>query len=65
MEEVKVAWTYNQDHKARQYAKGRRRVSAYIAWSYPAEANRNPAVLDNRFSKERQEGSDVGGGADL
>jgi len=50
MGEVKVGRTYNQDHKARKYAKGRRRVSVYIAWSYPAEANRSPAMLDNRFS---------------
>ena len=34
----------------RKYAPGRRRVSVYIAWSYPAEASRNPAELDNRFS---------------
>jgi hypothetical protein len=25
-------------------------VSIYISWSYPAEAGRNPAELDNRFS---------------
>ena len=51
MEEAKkVARTYNQDHQARKYAKGRRRVSVYIAWSYPGEANRDPTVLDNRFS---------------
>ena len=50
MGDAKVARTYNQDHKPRPYVKGRRRVSVYIAWSYPAEANRSPAVLDNRFS---------------
>ena len=49
-DEPKVARTYNQDHKARKYVKGRRRVSVYVAWSYPAEVNRSPAVLDNRFS---------------
>ena len=51
-DEPKVARTYNQDHKARKYAKGRRRVSVYVAWSYPAEKSnrRSPAVLDNRFS---------------
>ena len=50
MGEAKSARTYNQDHKARKYFKGRRRVSVYIAWSYPGEANRDPMVLDNRFS---------------
>ncbi|MFF3671621.1 hypothetical protein [Microtetraspora malaysiensis] len=25
-------------------------MSIYVAWSYPAEAGRNPAELDNRFS---------------
>ena len=45
-----VARTYNQNHVPRKYASGRRRVSMYIAWSYPAEAGRNPAELDNRFS---------------
>jgi hypothetical protein len=42
--------TYNQGHHPRAYAKGRRRVSVYISWSYPAEANRNVAEMDNRFS---------------
>jgi hypothetical protein len=45
-----VARTYNQSHIRRKYMPGRRRVSMYIAWSYPAEAGRNPAELDNRFS---------------
>ena len=36
--------------RAAAYAKGRRRVSIYISWSYPAEANRDTAELDNRFS---------------
>jgi hypothetical protein len=44
------ARTYNQTHGARAYARGRRRVSVYISWSYPAEANRNVAEMDNRFS---------------
>jgi hypothetical protein len=48
--EKKIARTYNQNHIPRKYTPGRRRVSIYIAWSYPAEANRNPAELDNRFS---------------
>ena len=50
MGEAKTARTYNQDHKARKYTKRRRRVSVYIAWSYPGEANRDLTVLDNRFS---------------
>jgi len=50
MADLKTARTYNQDHKPRKYAKGRRRLSVYIAWSYPGEANRDPNVLDNRFS---------------
>jgi hypothetical protein len=44
------ARTYNQDHRPRRYAKGRRRVSVYVAWSYPGEANRDPRELDDRFS---------------
>jgi hypothetical protein len=50
MGEATTARTYNQDHKARKYSRGHRRVSVYVAWSYPGEANRDPAVLDNRFS---------------
>jgi hypothetical protein len=50
MSEVKSARTYNQNHTARKYTKGRRRVTVYISWSYPAEANRDPRELDNRFS---------------
>lgn len=42
--------TYNQTHIPRKYTPGKRRVSVYIAWSYPAEANRDVAVMDNRFS---------------
>jgi hypothetical protein len=44
------ARTYNQNHVPRPYTKGRRRVSVYVAWSYPGEANRDPRELDNRFS---------------
>ena len=50
MSDTKTARTYNHIHVPRKYAPGRRRVSMYIAWSYPAEAGRNPAELDNRFS---------------
>ena len=42
--------TYNQVHVPRRYTPGKRRVSIYIAWSYPAEANRDVTVMDNRFS---------------
>ena len=44
------ARTYNQNHVPRSYARDRRRVSIYISWSYPAEANRSVSELDNRFS---------------
>jgi hypothetical protein len=50
MGETKVARTYNQDHVSRKQTPGKRRVSIYISWSYPAEAGRNPSDLDNRFS---------------
>jgi hypothetical protein len=50
MSESKVARTYNQNHISRKYTPGKRRLSIYISWSYPAEAGRNPAELDNRFS---------------
>lgn len=42
--------TYNQVHQPRKYTRGKRRISIYIAWSYPAEANRDVTVIDNRFS---------------
>jgi hypothetical protein len=42
--------TYNQVHRPRKHAPGRRRVSIYVSWSYPAEAGRDVATLDNRFS---------------
>ncbi len=44
------ARTYNQNHVPRKYVRGKRRVSVYISWSYPGEANRDVAVMDNRFS---------------
>ncbi|WP_405682011.1 hypothetical protein [Streptomyces sp. NBC_01238] len=50
MSQVRTARTYNQNHNPREYTAGRRRVSIYVSWSYPAEAGRNPAELDNRFS---------------
>jgi len=44
------ARTYNQLHVPRKYAAGKRRVSMYVSWSYPGEANRDITVMDNRFS---------------
>jgi hypothetical protein len=31
----KAARTYNQDHIARKYTPGKRRLSIYWSWSYP------------------------------
>jgi hypothetical protein len=42
--------TYNQNHVLRKYTPGKRRVSIYWTWSYPWEANRDVAEMDNRFS---------------
>src|SRR5213596_3912480 len=50
MSKTTTARTYNQNHVPRKYTPGRRRVSIYVSWSYPAEAGRNPYELDNRFS---------------
>ncbi|MFC6084749.1 hypothetical protein [Sphaerisporangium aureirubrum] len=50
MNDHPTARTYNQNHVPRGYTPGRRRVSVYVSWSYPAEAGRHPAELDNRFS---------------
>ncbi|MFP2926581.1 hypothetical protein ACLESO_15430 [Pyxidicoccus sp. 3LG] len=44
------ARTYNQNHRPRPYTAGRRRVSIYVSWSFPGEANRDVTVMDNRFS---------------
>jgi hypothetical protein len=44
------ARTYNQSHIKRTASPGKLRASIYVSWSYPAEAGRNPAELDNRFS---------------
>ncbi len=43
------ARTYNQNHVARHHD-GRRRISIYWTWSYPWEAQRDPAEIYNRFS---------------
>jgi hypothetical protein len=45
-----AARTYNQAHVARPYTPGKRRISIYWTWSYPWEAQRNPAEMENRFS---------------
>src|SRR5260370_24969524 len=42
--------TYNQVNQPRKYVSGRKRFSIYWTWSYPWEANRDVAELDNRFS---------------
>lgn len=44
------ARTYNQSHVPRKYTPGKRRVSIYWTWSYPWEAGRDPAAMENRFS---------------
>lgn len=49
MSEVQ-ARSYNQNHIARKRVPGQRRFSIYWSWSYPGEANRDVAELDNRFS---------------
>jgi hypothetical protein len=41
---------YNQINTPRKFVAGGRRFSIYWTWSYPWEANRNVAELDNRFS---------------
>lgn len=41
--------TYNQSHIARD-RDGSRRISIYWTWSYPWEAQRDPAEMYNRFS---------------
>ncbi|WP_433197145.1 hypothetical protein ACQP1G_00190 [Nocardia sp. CA-107356] len=43
------ARTYNQNHIPRPHD-GRRRISIYWTWSYPWEAQRDPAAMYNRFS---------------
>lgn len=45
----RAARTYNQSHVTRPRTGGRR-VSIYWAWSYPWEAQRDPAAMSNRYS---------------
>src|ERR1700677_3490012 len=44
-----AARTYNQSHIPRPHTGGRR-ISIYWTWSYPWEAQRDPAAMYNRFS---------------
>jgi len=46
---TQAARTYNQAHVARK-ADGKRRMSIYWTWSYPWEVQRDPALMENRFS---------------
>jgi hypothetical protein len=41
--------TYNQIHVPRKYTARQRRFTIYWTWSYPWEANKDLAELDNRF----------------
>src|ERR1700746_1069956 len=50
MSTLPAARTYNQDHAARKYTPGKRRMSIYWTWSYPWESQRDPAAMENRFS---------------
>ncbi len=47
---LQPARTYNQNHIARKHTPGKRRISIYWSWSYPFEAQRDPAAMENRFS---------------
>jgi hypothetical protein len=44
------ARTYNQNHIARKYTPGKRRLSIYWSWSYPWESQRDLTEMENRFS---------------
>ncbi len=44
------ARTYNQEHIARKYRPGKRRLSIYWSWSYPWESQRDLMEMENRFS---------------
>ncbi|MDT5138734.1 MAG: hypothetical protein QOD58_2996, partial [Mycobacterium sp.] len=49
MGQLPAARTYNQSHVSRPHTGGRR-ISIYWTWSYPWEAQRDPAAMYNRFS---------------
>src|SRR5581483_8058528 len=50
MSTLPPARTYNQNHVPRKRTHGKRRISIYWTWSYPWEAQRDPAEMYNRFS---------------
>src|SRR5262245_42091942 len=50
MASIRVGRTYNQNHIPRPHVRGKRRIGVSWTGSYPWEANRDPAELDNRFS---------------
>ena len=50
MSTLPSARTYNQNHIPRKYTPGKRRLSIYWTWSYPWEAQRDPAAMENRFT---------------
>ena len=50
MNAMQLPRTYNQNHIPRKYTPGKRRISIYWTWSYPWEAQRDPAAMENRFS---------------
>ncbi len=50
MNTMQPARTYNQGHVQRKFTPGKRRLSIYWTWSYPWEAQRDPAAMENRFS---------------
>lgn len=50
MAQSSSARTYNQNHVARQFTPGKRRISIYWTWSYPWEVQRDPGLMENRFS---------------
>jgi hypothetical protein len=50
MNPIEPPRTYNQNHVPRKYTPGKRRLSIYWTWSYPWEAGRDPAAMENRFS---------------
>ena len=52
MDALPAARTYNQSHVARA-RNGGRRISIYWTWSYPWEAQRDPAAMYNRFSDRK------------
>jgi hypothetical protein len=50
MSTLPAARTYNQNQVPRKHTPGQRRISIYWTWSYPWEAQRDPAEMYNRFS---------------